>query len=311
MITFDKLKLVADITAVVNYDETQFEKIEKGGSRTFKYYQETPYLLAIKIDYQEREVVVEFTGKVLGIDYPKLISLNTIQQCFQAINLMGFITLDIDVMMDADVVKCDVTKDIQFDDIPSLTTYVRNHTSSYQRYVCRKLRNSNLVVEKNVTTRKTKKRMTIYDKGKEMQKVENRRFVEAYGLQGVFDGVCRFELNLNSKEQIRQALGTSNTKLQAVLSTSANPIVDFLDDVIDDVVTTPVTMSSRKAYVTMLVLKDCDYDMEKVEAKMRQLYPSRGTNISAIMQPYRQMMEQMNSPEKANLWDDVRRQLSE
>ena len=67
MITFDKLKLVADITAVVNYDETQFEKIEKEGSRTFKYYQETPYLLAIKIDYQEREVVVEFTGKVLGL----------------------------------------------------------------------------------------------------------------------------------------------------------------------------------------------------------------------------------------------------
>ena len=96
-----------------------------------------------------------------------------------------------------------------------------------------------------------------------------------------------------------------------MLSTSANPIVDFLDDVIDDVVTTPVTMSGRKAYVTMLVLKDCDYDLEKVEAKMRQLYPSRGTNISAIMQPYRQMMEQLNSPEKANLWDDVRRQLSE
>ena len=311
MITFDKLKLVADITAVVNYDETQFEKIEKGGSHTFKYYQETPYLLAIKIDYQEREVVVEFTGKVLGKDYPKLISLNTIRQCFQAINSMGVITLDIDVMMDADVVKCDVTKDIPIDDIPKLTTYVRNHTSSYQRYVCRKLRNSNLVVEKNVTTRKTKKRMTIYDKGKEMQKVENRHFVEAYGLQGVFDGMCRFELNLNSKEQIRQALGTSNTKLQAVLSTSANPIVDFLDDVIDDVVTTPVTMSGRKAYVTMLVLKDCDYDLEKVETKMRQLYPSRGTNISAIMQPYRQMMEQLNSPEKANLWDDVRHQLSE
>ena len=310
MITFDKLKLVADITAVVEFDDSQFEKTEKNGSCTYKYYQDVPYLLAIKIDCPEKEVVIEFTGKILGSDYPKLISMNTIRQCFQAINSTGIVTLDVEVMMDADVVKCDVTKDIQYDDIPSLTTYLRNHTSSYQRYVCRKLRNSNLVVEKNVTTRKTKKRMTIYDKGKEMQKVENRRFVEAYGVQGVFDGVCRFELNLNSKEQIRQALGTSNTKLQAVLSTSANPIVDFLDDVIDDVVTTPVTMSGRKAYVTMLVLKDCDYDLEKVETKMRQLYTSRGTNISTIMQPYRQMMERLNSPAESDLWEDFHRQLS-
>ena len=308
MITFDKLKLVADITAVVNYEESQFEKIEKGGSRTFKYYQETPYLLAIKIDYQKREVVVEFTGKVLGKDYPKLISLNTIHQCFQAINSMGFITLDIDVMMDADVVKCDVTKDIQYDDIPSLTTYVRNHTSSYQRYICRKLRNNNLVVEKNVVTRKMKKRMTIYDKGKEMQKVENQRFVEAYGLEGAFDGICRFELNLNSKEQIRNALGSSNTKLQSVLSSNANPITDFLDEVIGST-PEPTSMTDKKSYVTMLVLKDCDYDLEKVEAKMRQFYTSRGTNINVIMQPYRQMMEQMNSAAETNYWNDVRSKL--
>lgn len=310
MLTFDKLKLVADITAVVDFDENQFVKTEKNGSFTYKFYQETPFLLSIKIDYPEKEVVIEFTGKVLGADYPKLISMDTIRQCFQIINSIGFITLDIEVMMDADVVKCDVTRDIRTDDTPRLTNYVRQHIGNYQKTVCRKLRNNNLVVEKNVVTKKKKKRMTIYDKGKEMQKVENRHFVEAYGLEGVFDGLCRFELNLNSKEQIRQALGTSNTKLQAVLSADANPIVDFLDEVIENA-STPASMTDKKSYVTMLVLKDCDFDLEKVEAKMRQLYSSRGTNFNAIMQPYRQMMEQMNSTENANLWDNVRRQLSE
>ena len=310
MLTFDKLKLVADISAVIRFDDSQFEKTERDGSQTFKYYQEVPFLLSIKIDYPEKEIVIEFTGKILGADYPKLISMNTIRQCFQTINDIGFVTLDIDVMMEADVVKCDVTKDIHTEDVPKLTNYVRQHISNYQRYVCRKLRNNNMVVEKNVVTRKMKKRMTIYDKGKEMQKVENRRFVEAYGLEGAFDGICRFELNLNSKEQIRQALGTSNTKLQAVLSADANPIVDFLDEVIENV-STPASMTDKKSYVTMLVLKDCDFDLEKVEAKMRQLYSSRGTNFNAIMQPYRQMMEQMNSIENANLWDNVRRQLSE
>ena len=308
MITFDKLKLVADISAVVGFDEGQFEKTEKNGFCTFKHYQEVPYLLAIKIDYPEKEVVLEFTGKVLGSDYPKLISMDTIQQCFQAINSLGIITLDIDAMMDAEVVKCDVTKDIRFDDIPSLTNYVRQHISNYHRYVCRRLRNNNLVVEKNVTSRKTKKRMTIYDKGKEMLKVENRRFSEAYGLEGAFDGICRFELNLNTKEQIRNSLAIGSTKLQEVLSSNANPIADFLDDVIEDDVL-PSSMTDRKTYVTMLILKDCDYDLEKVEAKMRQLYPSRGSNISTIMKPYRQMMEQLNSSKESNLWENVRQQI--
>ena len=308
MITFDKLKLVADITAVIEFDDSQFEKTEKNGSCTYKYYQEVPYLLAIKIDCPEKEVVIEFTGKILGSDYPKLISMNTIRQCFQAINSIGIVTLDVEVMMDADVVKCDVTKDIHSDDVPKLTNYVRQHISNYQKYICRKLRNNNLVVEKNVVTRKMKKRMTIYDKGKEMQKVENQRFVEAYGLEGAFDGICRFELNLNSKEQIRNALGSSNTKLQSVLSSNANPITDFLDEVIGST-PEPTSMTDKKSYVTMLVLKDCDYDLEKVEAKMRQFYTSRGTNINVIMQPYRQMMEQMNSAAETNYWNDVRSKL--
>lgn len=308
MITFDKLKLVADITAVIEFDDSQFEKTEKNGSCTYKYYQEVPYLLAIKIDCPEKEVVIEFTGKILGSDYPKLISMNTIRQCFQAINSIGIVTLDVEVMMDADVVKCDVTKDIHSDDVPKLTNYVRQHISNYQKYICRKLRNNNLVVEKNVVTRKMKKRMTIYDKGKEMQKVENQRFVEAYGLEGAFDGICRFELNLNSKEQIRNALGSSNTKLLSVLSSDANPITDFLDEVIGST-PEPTSMTDKKSYVTMLVLKDCDYDLEKVEAKMRQFYTSRGTNINVIMQPYRQMMEQMNSAAETNYWNDVRSKL--
>lgn len=310
MITFDKLKLVADITAVIEFDDSQFEKTEKNGSCTYKYYQEVPYLLAIKIDCPEKEVVIEFTGKILGSDYPKLISLSTIHKCFQAINSTGIVTLDVEVMMDADVVKCDVTKDIHSDDVPKLTNYVRQHISSYQKYICRRLRNNNLVVEKNVVTRKTKKRMTIYDKGKEMQKVENQRFVEAYGLEGAFDGICRFELNLNSKEQIRNALGSSNTKLQTVLSSDANPILNFLDEVIGST-PEPTSMTDKKSYVTMLILKDCDYDLEKVEAKMRQFYTSRGTNINTIMQPYRQMMEQMNSSTETNYWDDVRSKLSD
>lgn len=119
MITFDKLKLVADISAVRDYDQTRFEIIEKNEAvAAMKFYQETPFLLKLKLDFECREAVIEFGGKILGKDYPKLISRETIRQCFENINALGICIFDPEALMNAEVVKCDVTKDIPVADIP-------------------------------------------------------------------------------------------------------------------------------------------------------------------------------------------------
>lgn len=303
------MKIVADISTIEIHDQSRFEVITKKGVVTaLKFYQELPYLLMIKVDYQNREVVIEFSGKVLGRDYPELISTRTIGKCFENINALGFCSLDVEAMMDADVVKCDVTKDVKIQDVSGLTQYVRNHISNYQQFLCRKMRNGNLVVEKNVVSRKTKKRMTIYDKEKEMHRAENEAFVEANGLEGAFDGMCRFEINLDSKEQIRQALHVHNTKLMTVLSADANPIADFLDNVVQP--ESEVSMPDKKTYMMKLVLKDCDYDLERVEAKMRSFIHSKGTSIRNVMKPYIALLGQMNNNGGADLWQDARRKLA-
>ncbi len=308
MITFDKLKIVADISAIDIHDQSRFEVITKKGVVTaLKFYQELPFLLMIKVDYQNREVVIEFSGKVLGRDYPELISIRTIGKCFENINALGFCSLDVEAMMDADVVKCDVTKDVKIQDVSGLTQYVRNHISNYQQFLCRKMRNGNLVVEKNVVSRKTKKRMTIYDKEKEMHRAENEAFVEANGLEGAFDGMCRFEINLDSKEQIRQTLHVHNTKLMTVLSAEANPIADFLNNVVQP--ESEVSIPDKKTYMMTLVLKDCDYDLERVEAKLRSFIHSKGTSIKNVMKPYIALMGQMTNNNGADLWQDARRKL--
>lgn len=310
MITFDKLKIVSDISSIEIHDKSRFEVITQRGVVTaLKYYQELPYLLMIKVDYPSREVVIEFSGKVLGKDYPQLISIRTIRKCFENINALGFCSLDVEAMMDADVVKCDVTKDVKIQDVSGLTQYVRNHISNYQQFLCRKLRNGNLVVEKNVVSRKTKKRMTIYDKEKEMHRAENEGFVEANGLEGAFNGMCRFEINLDSKEQIRKALHVQNTKLLTVLSADANPIADFLDNIVQSE-STVINMPDKKTYMMTLVLKDCDYDLEKVEAKLRSFIHSKGTSIKNVMKPYIALMGQMNNNDGADLWQDARRKLT-
>jgi len=309
VITFDKLKIVADIRAIKICDESRFKLVEQDGVvSSLKYYQEHPFLLKIKVDYECGEVVIEFCGKILGKDYPKLISKDTILQCFQAIDALGFCKIDIDAMMDAEVVKCDVTKDIPVSDVSQVTEYIRSHVRNYQQYLCSKMKNGNVVVNKNVVSNKTKKRMTIYDKGNEMRRSANRPFVEEHGLEAAFSGMCRFELNLDSKEQIRKALRIADTKLMTVLSAEVNPISDFLDEVVEPREAVPMT--DKKSYLTMLVLKDCEYDLEKVEARMRQLYPSKGTSISKVMEPYKAMMEQIGGQQGAEVWEDVRRKLT-
>lgn len=81
----------------------------------------------VKLDYVAMEAVIEFTGKILRKDYKKqkLISLDTIRQCFLNINAMGFCNIDIEeVTSNSQVVKCDVTKDVDGMDIQKISNYI-------------------------------------------------------------------------------------------------------------------------------------------------------------------------------------------
>ena len=193
MQTFDRLKIVAAIDAIDVVDESVFAKtLVNGNVVSMKYYREVPTKLMIKVDYASGEVVVEFTGKILGHNYPHLISMANIEECFINIESLGF---------------------------------------------------------------------------------------------------CRFEINLNSKEQIRNALHIEDTNLLTVLNSETNPILEFMDEAVCGS-QGQKACSDWKSYQRYLVLKDCDFDLEKVEAKVRSLY-KRGTKISDVMRPYREAYSQL------------------
>ena len=292
MQTFDRLKIVAAIDAIDVVDESVFAKtLVNGNVVSMKYYREMPTKLMIKVDYASGEVVVEFTGKILGHNYPHLISMANIEECFINIESLGFCRFDMELLMRSEVVSCDVTKDVQCSDVRKVQSYIRSHISNYNKYMCRALKNGNVVLEKNVTTRKNKKRMTIYDKEQEMKKSDNTRFMQRNGLTDEFVGKCRFEINLNSKEQIRNALHIEDTNLLTVLNSETNPILEFMDEAVCGS-QGQKACSDWKSYQRYLVLKDCDFDLEKVEAKVRSLY-KRGTKISDVMRPYREAYSQL------------------
>ena len=83
-----------------------------------------------------------------------------------------------------------------------------------------------------------------------------------------------------------------------VLSSEANPILDFMQELVN----TPQTdmpISDKKTDLAMMVLRDNEYDMANDEAKMRDFQP-RGTSISKIMEPYRSVLAQTIDPQTTN-----------
>lgn len=300
MLTLDKVKLVASLDCLLSFDLDKFSVIKEGGkTKTMKFKITEPFTLSVEINQIARELVVEFTGKILGQDYPQLISKDTISKCFERLNELGICRVDTEKMMSAEVVKCDITKDVTVEDIPALTRYIKGAVRNFETYSCMKFRNGNLVLEKSVSTHKRKKRITIYDKEHEMNLQGERPFVSDNGLEGQFDKVCRFEMNLTSKKQIREALCLTGNTLAEVLQSDKNPIQEFFEDVL---VEDPEckAVNSRKAFEKYAVLEVCGFDLAKVEATLRQFGDPRNISPSRMMKPYREILAGL--PNRTSTW---------
>ena len=288
MITLDRLKIVSPIANIHVTDENAFCAVVKNGVvHSLKYDRSNPMLM-IKIDYIKDELVIEFSGKILGAGYPDLISRETIRQCFRNIETLGFCKFDTEAMMTAKVVSADVTRDLSVADIPALSAFLKDHICNFGKFNCC-IQNGNLTLSKNVVSRKTKKRLIVYDKQREMNSAENKEFVEANGLSGRFDGLCRFELNLNSMEQLRKSLSIGKTDLASVLDSSEAPIADFLASAVQITDGETFACSDLRTYYRLLLLKECNNDLQAVEARLRSLCKSM--KISKAMRPFRALYE--------------------
>ena len=135
MITLDKIKIIAPIDSISISDYSCFKtQIKDDEIKSYSYTQQTPFLLYVEQDIEEQETVIEFTGKILMDDYPRLISRNDIEQCFRSINQMGFCNIDFDkIWNDGQVCKIDVSKDIAVEDCHKLTEYLRTHLSNNRK----------------------------------------------------------------------------------------------------------------------------------------------------------------------------------
>ena len=293
MIKFDKLKIVVNEKYITNINEDVFTTIIKNGQiAEYRYEQQYPYLLYIEKDLIEHELVIEFTGKILQEQYPLLISQDTIHQCLDNINRLGICHIEVSsIITAAQVVKADVTQDICCGSYEQLIGSLRTSIKNYNKYLSRVV-NGTFVIEKNVVTRSCKLRMTIYNKADEMRLKTNQDYLfllpNTEEVVEYFADKVRFELNLNSKEQIRKQLNLNNTMLYDVLHSDINPIVNFMDKVFED---EPAPQGLKLRDLERLaLLEKVGMDMHKLEMIVRQ-HSSPKSHISQLMLPYRNLLK--------------------
>lgn len=299
MITFDKLKIVTNIEDITDIDTTVFVTQTKDGEILYyKYKQETPYCLLIQADYNKQELVLEFTGKILKEDYPRLINRNNIVQCLETINGMGICRIDTEaILAHGEVCKCDVTKDISSTQMQEIILQMKQSLTNYDKWTCAKYQGNGLVIYNTVKTDRYKKRLSIYDKQKELNKACNREFLNTISnkqqLLDYFRDKIRFELNIDTKTQIRLLLGVMDNRLHSVLSSNANPILTVFDEAIRQNENTAYH-SDLKEYMMALLIRECHNDLEEVEAKIRAMTP-KTVSIRKKMQPFRDLYTKMQN----------------
>ena len=106
-----------------------------------------------------------------------------------------------------------------------------------------------------------------------------------------FQDKIRFELNIETKAQIRLLLGVMDNRLHSVLSSNANPILTVFDEAIRPNEVT-VYYSELKEYMMALLIRECHNDLEEVEAKIRAMTP-KTVSIRRKMQPFRDLNTKM------------------
>lgn len=298
MILFDKLKLIAPIDIIDHINEQEFQTIVKDGNITsYRYQQDQPFYLLIRKDFLHNECVIEFTGKILLDRYPELINLNNIRYCIEQINRLGICVIDTDrLLKTANVVKCDVTKDIPSSQIKEIILQTKQNLSNFDKWEVEKYSNG-ICLRNKVTTDRYKKRVCIYNKEKELSAQSNATFLNAVrcksALLDYFKDKVRFELNIGTVLQVKHYLQITDNSLNKVLASTANPILSIIDEALKKDADMK-QQTNFKDYVCSLILADNNNDLAELEAKVRALSP-KGTVIKRKMKPYRDYLNRQDS----------------
>lgn len=274
MNTFDKLKIITSINNLLSWNIAH--DIYNSSENNL------PYHLYIKRDPAKRQLVIEFSGKILLDDYPQLINRNNIRSCFEHINDLGVCSLDINnILNNSKVVKADFTKDVRLsdmngvEDMTQLKSLAKLSIQNYRRWIYQDYQNNGIVINNIVVNPRCRRRIIIYDKSHELRLARNTNFLNALRdpqrVVDYFNNRIRFELNATTLHQLRTWLNITDTNLHSVLNSDRNPLHTVISEImrpinyVDDI--EPFSLRDQDRLAT---LKIYEWELAGVEAHVRE-----------------------------------------
>lgn len=308
MIKFDTIKLLTKAKYIHDLNLNMVDQINNPNTISLK----KPYNLFIKLKPESGDAIIEFSSKILLDDYSKLISKDTIDQCLEMICKGGFCRLDRqNIVADSKILSCDVTNDIDIDNLPSeFRTVLIATLKDVSKFYIQKYGKSGYTISKEVKTNSRKIRLSLYDKLKELKKASNKPFLDMLAnpdlLMSYFSGKYRVEANFRTFKQICKYCQTNDNSLVSVLNSDANPLLKIFDAVFQEVsaddcfkateIPSIYDYKDMEQLRTALVLRACNNDLKLVH-ELVKVYYSPKTNAKRILRDYEDLL--FSSPQQS------------
>lgn len=293
MLQFDRLKIITSSNYITMKDNSSFTTIVNNcGELSYStFVSKTPSLVKVKLDHHHGFVYIEFTGKILGDDYPKLITRRTIADALHRVEIRCNVTLNVEAIIhDSRVLMADVTKDIDIPMTDELKQLLYMAVTNPKKWRPEIRKQNGIDVKKAVLSNsRCRERISFYCKNTELLLRRNTGFVKslkkASDVLAYFAGKTRIEYNISSASMLQKSLRIPDTVLSTVLSSGANPILDTFNRVFEiSTLTdlgTPYHREDYKRFGTLndylksLLLNEFDDDIGKTEEVYRHFHSSR------------------------------------
>ena len=263
-----------------SYNDNLFETtIKKKSKRKYKEISETGVCGFKSCFIYDDNFVIECSAKLLHKNYKELININTFEQIFDNINSTGIMKIDKKAVSKCKVLKCDITKDIQVDNIEDI---VRDlylfHLND--KYLIEKYKYNGITLKKNNRDRRSKDRIMIYNK--QLEVTRDLNLLQYINVKD-FTGKLRFENNIRVHKKVRKKLNVSKeNKLIDILESKENPIYDMVNNIypysseqIKDIQNLMENKNKYSTYMTdtgrMQIIKLFDYNLDKIRIWLQGL----------------------------------------
>lgn len=332
MIRLDKLKLKTSLSNVIGFDKyhqsvTLDKKINNNGVEVVNVYKINGNnnfgIRQTKIDTIKNEVVIDFSGKILLDDYTDLINANNIDKCLNTFNENSVLKLNIQgVIDDSEALNIDTTQMIYPEHTAkmcrdSLLTMQTINRCNVMGYASKR----NVGLTFTSSTKKESRRLILYDKELRMLcglKNELLFLNQCKNPSQVINkckGSLRVEQNIRSLNSIRNRLQISDNSLQSVLTASATPNYDFLNEIkaknqgLDfngeqlDLFAPVGDLNTIRELIfevgTRGVVELCNYDLNRIRAVFRQKSDSK-SNRNKYIKTIQKTMEKLKTEAFSN-----------